>query len=246
MIINPKSLREQVYDYLREELSRGSLIPGMTIDLNAISRELGISKTPLRDALLQLDTEGFVTISPRRGIFVNHLTLDDIRNCYEIIGALESTAIISVFNTIQPLHIQKMKILNAALLADLEEEDFASYYQRNLLFHAVFLDLSPNAPLRRIIMPLKQRLYDFPRRGYIKEWELRNCRDHDRLIAAFEKKDPAAAVAVWRDVHWSFTRQEKFIRRFYFPESPAASHPVRDRRRTAAPRGRQAVLSRFP
>jgi DNA-binding GntR family transcriptional regulator len=231
MVINPKSLREQVYDYIREELSHGNLIPGMTIDLNAISRELGISKTPLRDALLQLDTEGFVTISPRRGIFVNHLTLDDIRNCYEIIGALESTAIISVFNTIQPLHIQKMKILNAALLADLEEEDFASYYQRNLLFHGVFLDLSPNAPLRRMIMPLKQRLYDFPRRGYIKAWELRNCRDHDRLIKAFEKKDREAAVAVWRDVHWSFTKQEPFIRSFYFAEPANAPAFAAQRRR---------------
>jgi DNA-binding GntR family transcriptional regulator len=64
MIINAKSLREQVYDYIREELSRGKLTPGMAINLNEISQELGISKTPLRDALLQLDTEGFVTISP--------------------------------------------------------------------------------------------------------------------------------------------------------------------------------------
>jgi len=67
MIINQKSLREQVYDFIREELTRGKLIPGDAINLNAISQELGISKTPLRDALLQLDTEGFVTISPVAG-----------------------------------------------------------------------------------------------------------------------------------------------------------------------------------
>lgn len=232
MFINQKSLREQVYDYLREELSQGSLIPGMIIDLNLISRKLDVSRTPLRDALLQLDTEGFVTISPRRGIFVNRLTLADIRNCYEIIGALESAAILSVIDHIQPLHIEKMKILNAALEADLQQEDYAAYYQRNLLFHGVFLDLSPNLPLKRIIMPLKQRLYDFPRRGYIKAWELRNCRDHDHLIAAFEKKDRDAAVAVWRDVHWSFTKQEKFIRSFYFSGGAEAAAPATNRCRS--------------
>lgn len=231
MFINQKSLREQVYDYLRGELSQGSLIPGMIIDLNVISGKLGISKTPLRDALLQLDTEGFVTISPRRGIFVNRLTLEDIRDCYEIIGALESTAILSVIDHIQPLHLEKMRILNKALKADLQQEDYASYYQRNLLFHGVFLDLSHNTPLKRIIMPLKQRLYDFPRRGYIMAWELRNCRDHDRLIKAFEKKDREAAVAVWRDVHWSFTKQEPFIRSFYFSDCANAPAPATQRRR---------------
>jgi DNA-binding GntR family transcriptional regulator len=220
MIINQKSLREQVYDFIREELTRGRLIPGAAINLNAISQELGISKTPLRDALLQLDTEGFVTISPRRGVFVNRLTLEDIRQCYEIIGALESTVILGVFDSIQPLHIEKMKLLNRELRTSIKKEDFQAYYQQNILFHDVFLEMSHNRSLKRIIMPMKQRLYDFPRRGYIKEWEQANCRDHERLIEAFESADRDAAIRVWRDVHWSFEVQEKYIRRFYFPETP--------------------------
>ena len=219
MVINQKSLREQVYDFLREELTRGKLIPGASVNLNAISQELGISKTPLRDALLQLDTEGFVTISPRRGVYVNRLTLDDIRNCYEIIGALETTAVLAAFDGIQPIHIEKLKLVNAALRTALKQEDWQAYYQENLLFHEIFLGLSYNTALKRIIVPMKQRLYDFPRRGYIKEWEQANCRDHDRLIEAFERQDREAAVRVWRDVHWSFHVQEPYIRRFYFPET---------------------------
>jgi DNA-binding GntR family transcriptional regulator len=222
MIINQKSLREQVYDFLREELTRGRLIPGAAVNLNAISQELGISKTPLRDALLQLDTEGFVTISPRRGVFVNRLTLEDIRQCYEIIGALESTVILAVFDSLQPLHIEKMKLLNRELRTSIKKEDFQAYYQQNILFHDVFLELSHNYSLKRIIMPMKQRLYDFPRRGYIKEWEQANCRDHDRLIEAFEIGDRDAAIRVWRDVHWSFEVQEKYIRRFYSPRAREA------------------------
>ena len=219
MAINPKSLREQVYDFLREELTRGKLIPGASVDLNAISQELGISKTPLRDALLQLDTEGFVTISPRRGVYVNRLTLEDIRNCYEIVGALETTALLTAFDSIQPIHIEKLKLVNASLRAALKKDDWQAYYQENLLFHEIFLSLSNNTALKRIIVPMKQRLYDFPRRGYIKEWEQANCRDHDRLIDAFERQDRNAAVRVWRDVHWCYHVQEPYIRRFYFPET---------------------------
>jgi DNA-binding GntR family transcriptional regulator len=234
MIINQKSLREQVYDFIREELTRGKLIPGAAINLNAISQELGISKTPLRDALLQLDTEGFVTISPRRGVFVNRLTLEDIRQCYEIIGALESTVILAVFDSIQPLHIEKMKLLNSALRTSIKIEDFQAYYQQNILFHDVFLELSHNQSLKRIIVPMKQRLYDFPRRGYIKDWEQSNCRDHDRLIEAFETGDREAAVQVWRDIHWSFAVQEKYIRRFYFPEAREARAVKTQRRPSSA------------
>ena len=240
MIINQKSLREQVYDLLREELTQGKLIPSAAINLNALSEELGISKTPLRDALLQLDTEGFVTISPRRGVFVNRLTLEDIRNCYEVIGALESTVILAVFDGIQPLHIEKMKLLNSALRASLKNDDFQAYYQQNILFHDVFIEMSHNQSLKRIIAPMKRRLYDFPRRGYIKEWEQRNCREHDKLIEAFETGDRDTAVRVWRDVHWSFQVQEKFIRRFYFPETQELHEPKSNRPPTRMSRTKHA------
>ncbi len=237
MVINQKSLREQVYDFLREELRRGKLIPGAAIDLNAISQELGISKTPLRDALLQLDTEEFVTISPRRGVYVNRLTLEDIRNYYEIIGSLETAAILTVFDTIHPLHIEKLKLLNRSLCAALKKNDWQEYYQDNILFHEVFLERSHNTALKRIIAPMKQRLYDFPRRGYIKEWEQANCGDHARLIEAFEGQDRDEAVRVWRDVHWSFPAQEAFIRRFYFPEAgDAREAPARRSSRKSATR----------
>ncbi|MGH9323583.1 MAG: GntR family transcriptional regulator, partial [Vicinamibacteria bacterium] len=78
-----KTLREQVYDYLRERLNRGDLLPGVTVDLAKLSRKLGVSKTPLRFALFQLENEGFVTILPRRGCVVNVLTLDEIRSIYQ-------------------------------------------------------------------------------------------------------------------------------------------------------------------
>lgn len=218
--INSKSLREQVYEFLRQELQSGRLAPGLALNLTEISNQLGVSKTPLRDALLQLHTEGFVTISPRRGVHVNRLTLEEIRHGYEIVGALESAVLLSVFDLMEPYHLSKMRWLNDSLLTALEREDFESYYFGNIDFHHIFLDLSDNKTLLKIITPIKQRLYDFPRRCYLKDWELANCRDHEQLIQAIEKGDRDAAVRVWRDVHWSFSAQEKYIRQFYFPEIP--------------------------
>lgn len=218
-----KSLREQVYEYLRDEMNRGALTPGSTINLNGMSSRLGVSKTPLRDALIQLECEGFVTILPRRCVVVNQLTLDDIRHAYEMAGALEGSAVQSAFHKFERGHIGELERLNKEMRVAIKGGDFDRYYQLNLSFHDVFLNLSGNEMLRRIIMPIKRRLYDFPRRGYIREWELRNCDEHEAFIQCVKEGDREGAVKVIRDLHWSFAAQEEFIRRFYFQEAREAS-----------------------
>jgi DNA-binding GntR family transcriptional regulator len=217
-MINLKSLREQVYEFLRQELLTGNLVPGLSINLNEISRRLGISKTPLRDALLQLEVDGFVTIAPRSGVYVNRLTLDAVRHCYEMAGSLETAVILSNLKQIDQNRIAKMKWLNVGLRNAIEREDFDTLYELNLYFHNVFMELSDNMSLRRIVSVAKQRLYDFPRRGYNVKWELRNCEDHDQLIDAIEKADLERIVTVWMVVHWGFAAQERFIRQFYCPD----------------------------
>ncbi len=74
-LLDVRSLREQVYEYIRGEIQNGRLIPGALIKVNEISERLGVSKTPLRDAIIQLECEGFVTILPRRGVVVNKLKI---------------------------------------------------------------------------------------------------------------------------------------------------------------------------
>lgn len=223
-MIYVKSLREQVYELLRKELTEGKLLPGSAVNLTEISAQLGISKTPLRDALIQLEVEGFVTISPRRGIYVNRLSIDEIRHIYEIVGSLETTVLISVFRRLDKSHTKRMKQLNVAIKQALDCKDYSTYYERNIEFHNVFLDLSDNQPLRNIVMTMKRRLYDFPRRGYIAEWEQHNCDDHAHFVKAIEKGDADGAAGLWKDVHWSFDVYERFIREFHFsdgePEGP--------------------------
>ena len=213
--LNFVSLREQVYLYLREQMNTGKLLPGSTIDMNELSKQLGISKTPLRDALIRLECEGYVEILPRRGVRVASLTLQDVKNLYEIIGTLEASVILSCCNCMDSARIERLKRLNTKMRTVLVDEDFNSYYDLNLEFHNVYLNLSDNAELRHLLTHLKQRLYDFPRRCYIKEWEMSNCDEHQKFVKHLEQGDVRGAAGQMRDVHWSFEVQEKFIRRFY-------------------------------
>jgi DNA-binding GntR family transcriptional regulator len=212
---NQISLREQVYHFFWQEMQNGVLAPGTAINLNEISKKLGISKTPLRDALIQLETEGFVTILPRRGIIVNSLPLHEIKSYYEILGALESSALLSIFGKIKNNHIEQMEDLNAEQIEALNHGEYEHYYRLNIAFHDVFLNLSDNDILRKILTPIKRRLYDFPRRKYNIEWELINIDEHDRLITCIKKGNRNGAASVIKDEHWSFDYHQKYLRKFY-------------------------------
>ncbi len=82
---------------MRKQMNLGALLPGSTINIGKIAKQLGISKTPLRDALIHLEVEGFVTILPRRGVCVNVLELCDVKNAYNAIGMVEASIVMECF-----------------------------------------------------------------------------------------------------------------------------------------------------
>lgn len=218
-VLQLRSLREQVYEYLRDAINRGELDAGSFLDQKLLSETLGISKTPLRDALIQLETEGFVSILPRRGVVVNELTLEDIRHIYEIVGALEGVALVSVAGNLGAAELDPMRSLNRQMIAAVEAGDFDTYYAGNLAFHNVFLGLSKNRSLVRTVENLKHRLYDFPRRErFVAEWESSSTREHAAFLDLLDQEDIRGAADYLRDVHWSFEIQEPFILRYYFPD----------------------------
>jgi DNA-binding GntR family transcriptional regulator len=205
-------------------MSRGGLRPSEFIDVGALANRLGISRTPLRDALLQLQVEGFITILPRRGFQVRPLALEDIRQIYEILGALESVAVASVAPHLAPDDLRLLGELNGAMARAIAENDFDRYYERNLAFHDVFLSGCGNPRLASMARTLKQRLYDWPRRkGFVRAWEERSVEEHAELIRLIERREAEAAAGHVRNVHWSFPVQERFVREYYFASQAAAS-----------------------
>jgi len=221
--LNHASLRTQVYDVLRADLDAGVLRPGDTINLDEVAGRLGVSRTPLREALLRLELEGFVTIRPRSGVIVRTLTEQDIRNLYQMIGALEASVLAVERERVTASRVAAMRAANDAMREALAADDFDLYYAANLALHDGYLRLSRNAELVHQVTVMKQRLYDFPRkRSFVKEWEQASTGEHDRIVAALEQGDAREAARVVRDVHWSFAVQERFIRRYYLDELEGA------------------------
>lgn len=222
--LHTRSLREQVYDVLRAEMASGLLQPGAFLDLNALAARLGISRTPLREALLHLESQGFVTVLPRRGFRINALTLGDIRHFYEIIGALEAAALKAVGPTLGPADFARMRDLDAAMADAVAARDFDRYYDANLAFHDVYLTRCDNTRLVALVHLLKQRLYDWPRReGMVQAWEQHSVVEHEDFLRLLESGAIDRAAAHLQDVHWSFAVQERFIHAYYFarPEPEA-------------------------
>jgi DNA-binding GntR family transcriptional regulator len=216
-----KSLREQVYDHLRQLMSRGEIQPGAFLNQDELAARLGVSRTPLRDALLQLEAEGFVAILPRRGVRVQALTVRDVRHMYEVVGALEGAAVLAAFPGLGEDEVAALVRLNREMRDALLADDFDRYYDANLAFHDVFLDRCGNEQLVRIVRHLKQRLYDWPRRReFVKEWELASLEEHAAFVRLVEEGRATAAADHLRDVHWSFAVQEPFIRRYYGADPP--------------------------
>ncbi|MBU0926629.1 MAG: GntR family transcriptional regulator [Spirochaetes bacterium] len=215
-------LREQVYLYLKRLLNEGKLKPGAFLDLRAIGEDLGFSRTPLRDALLRLEAEGFVTIHPRRGVVINPLDLRTIRNSYQILGALEAAAILEASGIYSAKDADMMLSLNSRMADSLSRNNFNDYYAANVAFHDVYISMSENVELKRMSRILKERLYDFPRReGYLSQWELASIEEHEALVSALRAREFDAAAALVRDVHWSFKVQERFIMAYYFAREAA-------------------------
>lgn len=197
----PSLLRTQVYEYLRNELKAEKLKPGMFISMNLIMKNIGISRTPLRDALLQLQNEGFVTFLPQRGIRINELTQKDIENMYEMLGALDSRILLAVFDRIGRSEIEQMKQINTEIGKNLEKQNFPRYWNLNTAFHTVYLNLSTNELILNHINILRQRLFEFGK----KDWSLRRKhvihKEHLTLMELIEKGDAVAAADFMRDQH---------------------------------------------
>ncbi len=214
--IQYKSLSECVMDYLREEMEKGNLKPGARINEKQLCELLGISRTPIREALLQLEKEGFVEILPRKSIRIKKLTLKEIEDIYNAIGILESEAAEIACEKITKEDIKKMEELYQKMEKALRRNNFISYMEYNRELHNIHIKLSGNNILYEIITKLRSRLYDFPRIILtIPEWEEKCMKEHRELIELFKRKDKEGVRKLIKERHWNFQDNYPFIVKYY-------------------------------
>ena len=201
------NLRSQVYELLRQQLQDGELAPGAIINMATLVETLGVGRTPLREALLQLQAERLVEILPQRGMRVCSLGIREIEEIYEIVGALESRVLAGV-HRMSKADLKLMKKINATMRKLQVEDDRERYYRANRDFHNVILAQSQNRQLVEYVKIQKLRLYDFPKRDYGRSWMEKNSREHAEFVRLLEEDGARAASSYWRDVHWHFVPME--------------------------------------
>ena len=197
-------LRTEVYDYLRTQLIEGNLRPGMFISMNELIKKLDISRTPLRDALLQLQGEGFVSFLPQRGIRINELSSKDIENLYDILGALDSKMLLTVFDQITSEKIDEMRKINRQMREYISEEANNSYFDLNMAFHSVYNSMSSNQPLRNLIEVVRQRLFVFGKKDWSLKMQELNYSEHSEFLGILEAGNAVRAADYLRDVHCNY------------------------------------------
>src|SRR3990172_7064464 len=108
----PVTLRERIVDFVKDSIINGRLKPGERVPEHEIAENLGISRTPIREAFRQLESEGFITVTPRKGAIVSPITAKDVKDFYSIKSLLEGYAAREACKTFSDREIKKIKNLN--------------------------------------------------------------------------------------------------------------------------------------
>lgn len=207
------SLKDHVYNFISEKIAEGSLTPNEKISEQLICEELQISRTPVREALIQLSTEGYLENLPRRGFRVRPIDENKAMELYMIIGSLEGLASSLAMEFITSNEIDHMKRLFTAMDQAISVGFYDNYYKLQTEFHNTFINICHNEELIRLLNQLKR---SFIRQSYINQdtddlFEIlkKTNEEHKHIIEFFEKKDKEGLVKYIRDVHWN-TKNAKF------------------------------------
>ena len=209
---NSWSLRKEIFDYLSKQIEMGSLIPGSLINVRKLTEKLNVSRTPLREALAQLEIQGLVSILPQRGVLINVLMYEDLLDLFEIIGALESQVALTVFDRINSNEVKTMDRYNQAMKQAIKKGRNRNFHETNILFHKVFLDLSTNRELTTYVSSLKLRLFGFALKSYRDRFKKAIVAEHDEFIALVKEGNRNSAANYLKNVHWKFNYPDNFIR----------------------------------
>ena len=189
----PRALYEEVAELLRQRIYARVLEPGTWIDEMKLAAELGISRTPLREALKVLAAEGLVTMKVRRGAYVTEVSEQDLHNVYHLLGLLESDAAGVVATRATEAEQQELQALHDELEAAAADRD--RFFALNERFHMRLLEIADNrwrdqmvADLRKVMKLNRQN--SLLKSGRIEE----SLAEHRAVMAALRRRDAAGAA----------------------------------------------------
>jgi DNA-binding GntR family transcriptional regulator len=158
---NFRPLGEIVYETLREAIIKQILKPGERLMEQELAEEMGVSRTPVREALRKLELEGYVVMIPRKGAYVAGLSIKDINNVFEIRGALETLAAGLAASRATQEEIEEMErnlVMEAALF---ETSDLPKTIEVDTRFHELIYRASKNNRLQNMLKDLRDQVQRF-------------------------------------------------------------------------------------
>jgi len=200
----PHSVREAAYAHLRGAILAGSLLPGARISEPGLAQELGISRTPVREALQRLAQEGLVELLPGKGARVRVLSAEEVREVYDVRALLEGEAAALAAQNATEAELNRLERLLQALDA-LPKEAYAQQMQVDFDFHTALVEAAHNKTLARIYADLRSSLTLIRSFQQTLSQHPRTRQQHQAILAALKAHDPAGAAEAAR-VHVRYFR----------------------------------------
>jgi DNA-binding GntR family transcriptional regulator len=195
--LKPRALYEEVAELLRQRIFSRALAPGDWIDELKIAEELEISRTPLREAIKVLATEGLVTMKMRRGAYVTEVNDKDLRDVFHLMAVLEADAAVTAAQTATDEQLEELNDLHLQL--EKSTKDRVQFFTINEAFHVKLLEVANNRWRDQMVADLRKvmklnRAQSLLKAGRIQE----SLAEHTAIMAALNKRDAKAAQMAMR------------------------------------------------
>ncbi|MDD4297579.1 MAG: GntR family transcriptional regulator [Ruminiclostridium sp.] len=187
-------LRDVIFNTLRDAIVAGDLKPGERLMEVELAETMGVSRTPVREAIRKLETEGLVTMTPRKGTHVAELTVKDIVDVLEVRAALDGLATELAAQHIQQEHLRQLENIHRQYVAALQKENLAAAIKKDVEFHEVIYNASENVKLMSVAGNLREQIYRF-RVLYMKDFSNASdvLEEHRNILKALEEQDQEKA-----------------------------------------------------
>ncbi|GFE56591.1 GntR family transcriptional regulator [Geobacter sp. AOG1] len=193
------TLREKILETIRDAIMSGGLKPGEKVAEPELAEKFGISRTPIREAFRQLESEGYLTVIPRKGAVVTSFSPRDVEEFYAIKSILEGYAARCACEKLLDKDLEKLDAINSKLRQMADEGDIRHFFKIHNDFHDLFIRASDNEKLQEMISNLLnkfQRLrvasLSLPGRMHI------SVQEHEKIIEAFRKRNADLAEKLVR------------------------------------------------
>lgn len=188
-------LRDVVFNTLRQAILRGELKPGERLMEIQLANKLGVSRTPIREAIRKLELEGLVLMIPRKGAEVAEITEKNMLDVLEVRRALEELAVKLACERITEEEIQELKDAADAFQKILSEKDITKIAEADEAFHDVIFKSTGNDRLIQLLNSLREQMYRY-RLEYLKreEYHPQLLEEHQQIIDRITRKDQSKAA----------------------------------------------------